>query len=386
MVLSMINKREKLARRKARATEDEECKDKEVEKDKAVLEEKPAEEKVEEKPVVEAEPAAEKPAEKPAEAPAEEKEEDKEDEDEEPKAEGEPNTEPNMIVEESPLPATPVEMDAMRFEPLASANVLAKVTKEQIDMTLYNEETENPIWNVTVAGFPTARIQLKHQMHPEEIRNVFCSDEYAKDLMIHCEKTGFIPTMNKVKAEFWSNYTSNKKLATRLTKEAKAGLEGERKKLLATFKQDFRNCINIVSAGMAKNFYPDMGNPLKEHLFANLRAVGLPEHTAISVVEKSFSEGAAPYFSGLFEKSEEYMGLSKDSRKEISAAIASGSSLSVDSTNEIANAEVSLSDRLTAANVVASITSPNRSNLRVNSDLVMDTNEYKAQLKSVFKK
>ena len=390
MVLSMINKREKLARRrkKVRAEDD----GKETEKDKAKLEEKEGEEKVEEKvekapeatPLVKTElPKTEA---KPIES-AEEKEEC--DEEEKPegdkeKPEGESDEEPNMATEESPLPAMPVEMDAMRFEPLASIANLAKVNKDQIDMTLYNEESENPTWNVAVSGVPTARIQLKNQMHPEEIRSVFCSDDYAKDLMIHCEKTGFIPIMNKVKAEFWSNHTSNKKLAERFTKEAKASLESERKKLLATFKQDFRSCINVVSAGMAKNFYPDMGNPLKEHLFANLRSVGLPEQTAISVVEKSFSEGAAPYFSGLFEKSEEYMGLSSDTRKEIAAAISHGSSLAVENaSNEIADAEVSLSDRLAHASVIASVTNPN---LRVNNDLVMDTNEYKAQLKSVFRK
>jgi len=372
MVLSMINKREKLSKkRKVRA---EDGKDKEVEKDKAELEkgekkEEKKEEKEEKKEGEKSEKAADPTGEKP--------EGDKE------SPEGESETEPNMAVEESPLPTMPVEMDAMRFEPLASVAALASVTKEQIDMTLYNEESENPVWNVTVAGIPAARIQLRNQMHPEEIRSVFCSDEYAKDLMIHCEKSGFVSTMNKVKAEYWSNYTNNKKLAERFTKEAKASLTGERKKLLATFKQDFRSCINIVSAGMAKNFYPDMGNPLKEHLFANLRSVGLPEQTAISVVEKSFTEGAAPYFNGLFEKSEEYMGLSQDSRKEIAAAIANGSSLAVEENSDIADAEVSLSDRLANASAVASITSPN---LRVNTDLVMDTNEYKAQLKSLFRK
>ena len=364
MVLSMINKKQKLAKRKAKAEQE-----KEIEKEKcddADLEEK-------EEDVVEAEEEEEV------------KEEVKEEEVKEPKVGDETGKEPDMLVQESPLPAQPAEMAAMKFEPLATLAALASVRKEDIDMALYGEETQNPIWNVTVAGVPTARIQLKSQMHPEEIRSVFCSDDYAKDLMIHCEKTGFVSTMNKVKAEFWSNYTSNQEIATRFQKEANASFGLERKKLLATFKQDFRNCINIVSAGLSKNFYPDMGNPLKEHMFTNLRTVGLPEQTAISCVEKSFAEGSAPYFNALFEKAEDYMNLSSDARKEIAAAISHGATIEQSVGSELENASPStLSERLAQASVVASMTGS--SPLVVNKELVMDTNEYKQQLRNAWRK
>jgi len=362
MVLSMINKKQKLAQRKAKSE-----KEKEIEKEKceddADLDEKKEEPKAEKKEEKGEEPKKEEPK------------------------DGKKPEEATMTTEEkvNPVPSQPAEMAAMKFEPLATLAALASIRKEDIDMALYGEETENPVWNVAVAGIPTARIQLKNQMHPDEIRAVFCSDDYAKDLMIHCEKTGFVPTMNKVKAEFWSNYTSNKEIATRFQNEAQASFDVERKKLLATFKQDFRNCINIVSAGLSKNFYPDMGNPLKEHMFANLRTVGLPEQTAISVVEKSFAEGSAPYFNALFEKSEEYMNLTPDARKEIAAAISHGSAIEHQVTSELENASpATLSERLAQASVVASMTGS--SPLVVNKELVMDTTEYKQQLKSVWRK
>jgi len=245
-------------------------------------------------------------------------------------------------------------------------------------MALYHEDGENPTWNVTVAGVPTASIQLKKQSSPDEIRAVFCSEDYAKDLMIHCEKTGFVQTMNKVRADFWSNHTSNKKIAERFKNEARASFDGERKKLLASFKQDFRSCINIVSAGMSKNFYPDMGNALKEHMFTNLRTVGLPEQTSISVVEKSFAEGSAQYFDSLFEKAEEYMNLSIDTRKEIAAAISQGSSLEHKFESE------SLADRVAEASLVPNMVSGTP--LRVTKDVMMDTESYKAELRSVWRK
>ena len=282
--------------------------------------------------------------------------------------------------EEAPAPKE--ELEAMKFEPLASLASFKEIRKEDIDMALYHEDSENPTWNVTVAGMPTAKIQLRKQSAPDEIRAVFCSEDYAKDLMVHCEKTGFIQTMNKVKADFWSNHTSNRKIADRFHNEAKASFDTERKKLLATFKQDFRNCMNIVSAGMSKNFYPDLGNALKEHLFTNLRTVGLPEQTAISVVEKSFVEGAAPYFDALFEKSEDYMNLTTDARKEIAAAISHGSS--IEQTVSLENTTpATLGERVSQASVVASVNSG--APMRVARDVVLDTNEYKTQLRNAWR-
>lgn len=364
MVLSMVNRREKqkkkLAQKKKAKAEDEGAKE----------EAKPVEKKEE---VVE-----EKKEEKPEEAEAEEcdlEQKDKEVETEDALLEP-------VEKEEDKVAAPKEELEAMKFEPLAALDVFKGVKKEDIDMTLYHEDTKNPTWNVTVAGVPAASIQLAKQSAPDEIRSVFCSEDYAKDLMIHCEKTGFIQTMNKVKADFWANHTSNKRIKERFVKEATASFEGDRKKLLATFKHDFRTCMNIVSAGMSKNFYPDMGNALKEHLFTNLRTVGLPEQTAISVVEKSFVEGAASYFDSLFEKAEEYMSLTPESRKEIAAAISNGSTIKIDSLENATPA--TLSERVSQASLVANTISGTP--LRVSRDVVLDTNEYKAQLRSVWHK
>jgi len=384
MVLSMVNKKERLARKKKakaeeekKAEEKEKCedgvcegeeeeaetlkgKDKENEKEFALLDDEEAEEEKKEDKAVAADEEAEEESEEDK-AVAEEKE--KEEEKEEEKA-----------------PAPKEDLEAMKFEPLASLDSLKNVRKEDIDIALYNEDSENPTWNITVAGVPTAKVELRKQSAPDEIRAVFCSEDYAKDLIVHCEKTGFIQTMNKVRADFWSNHTSNKKIKDRFVKEAKASFDGDRKKLLASFKQDFRNCINIVSAGMSKNFYPDMGNALKEHMFTNLRTVGLPEQTAISCVEKSFAEGSAAYFDSLFEKAEEYMNLSTDARKEIAAAISSGAYIE----HKLENEEpATLTERVAQASLIAN--SVSGSPLRVTKDVVLDSNEYKAQLKNAWR-
>ena len=174
--------------------------------------------------------------------------------------------EPDMLSEENPLP-TGGDSEAMRFEPLAS---FENVTRDQISMELFDEEGENPFWNITVAGVPAARVQLCKQHQPDTIRDIFCSEGYASDIADHCEKTGFVKTMNRVNAEFWANQTSDSKIAAKFQKEAQASFNKERETMVASFRDDFLNCINIVTCGLNKNFYPDMGHDIKAALLSNL--------------------------------------------------------------------------------------------------------------------
>ena len=405
MVISMINKKEKIAKakrqvkqakqaklkalaakkkkiadirrkKKIKANEGEE--EEEVEEDEALMDE---EEAPNEEDIAEGADEGEE-AGKPDETPDSSNDEVNEDEDT-----GENKPEPDMVSEENSIPDEESEAtEAMKFEPLASVANLDAIKKEEIDMALYGEESDNPTWNVTVAGIPTARIQLKKQMAPEEIRSAFCSDDYAKDLIVHCERTGFVKTMQNVRAEFWSNYTSDAKVAARYKSDAEKAFSGERKKLVAGFRDSFRNCLNIVSAGLSKNFYPELGNALKDSLFTNLKTVGLPENTAVSAIEKSFQESAGEYFNALFNKAESYLDMSPQARQEISAAISNGSSLNHYNSEGLDKAPpANLGDRVAQASVIPE-SSGNQGAFKVNSGLVMDTENYKAQLKSVFRK
>jgi len=300
---------------------------------------------------------------------------------------GDTAPEPDMVSEENPDADEEGDAaEAMRFEPLASVADLQDTAKEDIDLSLYGEDTDNPVWNVTVAGIPTARIQLKTQDYPDEIRAAFCSDDYAKNIIIHCEKTGFTKTMQNVKAEFWSNYTSNSKIAARYQNQAEKKFGAQRKKLVATFRDNYRNCINIVQAGMSKNFFPELGNPLKDALFTNLKTLGLPEQTAISAIEKSFTESAADYFEALFNKSEDYLDKHPEARKEIAMAIANGSTLNHSNAQVEPQHAGSLSDRVAQASVIPAANNGFvTAGLKVSRDLVLDTESYKDQLRSVMR-
>src|SRR5690606_3755766 len=113
---------------------------------------------------------------------------------------------------------------------------------------------EDPTWAVTVAGVPACRIRLSAQAASEEIRKVFCSEDYALDLIDHCATAGFVPTMQKVNAEFWANHVSDAKVADRFKSEAKAVATVETAEYIKNFKENFFACLNLAVAGINKNF------------------------------------------------------------------------------------------------------------------------------------
>ncbi len=160
-------------------------------------------------------------------------------------------------------PEAPAELfitEAVKFEPLASVEKLAKASKEDIELTLYGNETENPFWNVTAFGTPVAKIELGKQVSPEEIRNVFCSDDYALDLIEHCATSGLVDTLKKVNADFWANSTANERLEKHYNTIVDKKVSEAKAKLVASFKDDFIGSLRVVTAGMNKNLYPDLGN------------------------------------------------------------------------------------------------------------------------------
>jgi hypothetical protein len=271
--------------------------------------------------------------------------------------------------------------ESMRFEPLASVETLASVRKEEIDMLLFGEEGSNPTWNISVAGIPVCAVQLKDQDHSEEIRRVFCSEQYAEDLADHCAKSGFMETMKKVNARFWSNYTSNKKIEARYKSEAKVKYENDKRKFLDTFKKDFLQALAVVTAGSNKNFF-QIENPLKDCFFANLTTLGLPETTAISAIEKSFKEGSAEHFATLFAKAEEFMSLTSEAKAEIAKAIGAADTVPV-ATPAAAEVNSNISQRLAQASVVAEVMG---SQLNVRNPLNLDADDYKSQLRAAWRK
>lgn len=268
--------------------------------------------------------------------------------------------------------------EGVKLEPVTSMSKLASASAEDIDMVLFATDTENPFWNVTVAGVPAARIQLQNQSNADDIRKVFCSEDYARELVAHCEKSGFVKTMQQVKAEFWATEDTNEERKARMRAEVSASFADERKKFLNQYKSDFMNCLGMAVAGINKNLFPEIGNPLKDHLFTNMKTAGLPQVTATSVIEKSFTEASAGYFDTIFEKATEYMGLTKEARQEISKTVASANTITPNMSDELDSG--TLEDRVVKASTV-----PQMFQVK-DTQVSVDSNDYKSRLKGAWRK
>lgn len=272
---------------------------------------------------------------------------------------------------------------SMKYEPLASLTSLASVAKSDIDMALYGEQGQDPTWAVSVKGVPACRVRLAAQAEPDTIRKIFVSEDYAIDLIEHCATAGFVQTMARVNAEFWANHTSDAALADRIKSEMSAEAKTTVNSYTSEFEGKFMKCLNIAIAGANKNFYPEVGNPLKDHFFANMNAIGVPEETAYMVIEKTFAEGGAEFFNAVIAKALEFYKMPEEARSTIAKAVAQSEALDIFNGKSLESAApATLSHRLAQASVVASI---NPVGVR-EAPMSIDTNEYKAQLRDVFKR
>jgi hypothetical protein len=275
---------------------------------------------------------------------------------------------------EKPMEVLEQASEAMKYEPLASAAALASVTREDLDMTLFGEGTENPTWNVSVKGIPLARVELQAQVSPDEIRSIFTTNDYALSLIDLCATGGVVETLQKVGATFWANHTSDRKVAASFKGAAEKAIAEAKAEMIKTFKDDYMFCLKTATAGINKNFYPSVGNPLKESLYTNMKTLGLPDASAKSAIEKAFAEASAEYFDSLFTKAEEYMKFSPEARTEIAEAISNSSAIDQSSdTHEPAT----LQSRVAQASIAPQ--------LQFQSPIVVDTDSFKARLKQAWK-
>jgi hypothetical protein len=238
----------------------------------------------------------------------------------------------------------------MEYQSIAKIEELKELTDNDFHATLYNQEDENPFWNIEVVGMPLARVELSSQEKPEEIRAAFTSPEYAEHLVSAMCKMGIEPVLEGVNAKMWSNEVKKSSLATKIREEVKSELIKEHTDKLVELKDKFMNCLEIATAGMNKNFFKNMGNPLKEALFAELEKAGV--YNPIGIIEAAFSDSSSKFFDGLFKKTVDLMDMHEEAREEIAKAIVDNNTLDVTKENNPAPEQAAtFASRLAQASV-----------------------------------
>ena len=199
------------------------------------------------------------------------------------------------------------------------------VIQSDVNMTLFNEDGDNPFWNIDISGQPIAQVSLKDQPRTEEIRSSFISEQYALGVSQAIEKVGLKEVLKSVNAKLWSNEIQNAKVVKQAHEAAKATFEDAYKQKAAELTDRVFECMAIVAAGMDKNFYPEVGNPLKEALWMKIRECGIAD--PLPTIEAAFNQGATDWFKAILDKSMAYLNMNPEALAEIKKAISSADTI-----------------------------------------------------------
>lgn len=217
-------------------------------------------------------------------------------------------------------PAAP-EADAVRFEALSSVDTFDDLVESDVHMTLFDDESANPYWNVDVKGMPVARIYLKDQPTPDETRAVFTDPQYYHGVAGAVARMGLGEVLAQLNAKLWANEVNETAHAKELRASVEAEVEAAHAERVHAHKAKLLQLVGLVCAGMDKNFWREEGNPLKEALYASFRDMGLPGASITAAIEDAFRKGSTAYFETVLTKAEKFLNTSEEALSEIEQAI-----------------------------------------------------------------
>ncbi len=271
--------------------------------------------------------------------------------------------------------------EALKYESVASFESLANTSKNDIELILFGEKSENPTWVVFAKTLPVAKIELSSQEHAKIIRPSFVEADYASDFINAASQDGLVSTLKTANAHFYANHISDKAVADRYEAKAQEKIDAFKAQAETKLRADLMGALDVVTVGMNKNLYKDVGHPLKEALFESMVLAGMPENTAESVIDASFANASSEYYQVVFEKALAFMNMNDTAKNEVKAMISDANIVQASENQEPAT----LSERLGRASSVASLTGGYKPSLQVESSIKIDKDAYKARLKKVIK-
>jgi hypothetical protein len=211
---------------------------------------------------------------------------------------------------------------------MAAPDVLAGVTSNDVHLELYNAESDNPQWNVTINAAPVASIALLNQDRPEEWRAHFVTQKYAEGVRAAFDNMEARELLENLNATFYASQIRDTTLVKDAEKRVRAKLEAGYRKKLAGLRSNMAGAIKLAIAGINKGFWRDVDNSLKASLFGYLEEEGVVRPDR--VIEAAFKDGQDRFFDVVLAKANELLDKSPEVYKELSKAIAGSDNLTDD--------------------------------------------------------
>jgi hypothetical protein len=226
------------------------------------------------------------------------------------------------------LMAPEVGMDpaeSAHVEMLSNFEDIGIVAAEDVVMSLYNADQENPHWNIDISGRPVARVELAAQPKPEEVRSTFLSGPYAENIAQAMAKVGVVDVLSAINAKPYAAKIEAGKLAEKIRAKVESEMEEKLAEAVGNLRDRFMTAARIALAGYNNNFFRGEDHQLKAAIWSELGRIGVRD--AAGLIEASFDEGSVPFFESVMSKAEELMDLPDEARDAIAKAIPESNSL-----------------------------------------------------------
>jgi hypothetical protein len=215
--------------------------------------------------------------------------------------------------------------ESAHVEMLSSFDEVGQVVAEDVVMSLYGAEQENPHWNIDIKGQPIARVELTDQPKPEEVRATFLSGPYAENIAQAMEKVGVGEVLKAINAKPYAAKIEAGSLAAKIRAKVEAELEVKYAGQVGELRDRFLTAAKIALAGYNSNFFRGEDHPLKAALWSELKRLGVRD--ASQAIESGFEDGSVAFFDAVLSKAEELMDLPDEARDAIAKAIPESNSL-----------------------------------------------------------
>ena len=249
-----------------------------------------------------------------------------------------------------------LDLDEEQLAPVVDIESIASADAEDVDLHLYvNADANDAWWNVTVKGIPAARI-VKSSLD-SKVHAFFLKDEFAANLKQAIASEGLSAVLEGAHAEYYANAYLQSELADQVRAEYEAEASDDYTAKTADLRDKFIDVVKLVTAGIAKNYFPEVGSPIKAALFEELDEAGLDNPA--EPIEAAFAKANEAHFDAIFAKATELMDKSSefldDLRETIAGAGVINSQSEVDDDDEEETvATASFMNRLASGNLAAS--------------------------------
>jgi hypothetical protein len=244
---------------------------------------------------------------------------------------------PEMGQDEEPVEEMEEDEEEVAVEPVVDEDELEseEASADDLDMVLFETGAKaGPHWSVFYRGRPLCAIRLADQENPEEIRELFVTEEYPKHVKDACASTiGIRETLNSLNAHWYMGVIGTGRVANEARQRAAQQMEDEFAGRLASLKEDLLNTINLAIVASNKGSRGlFVENKLKAACVQVMKDAGVVGASA--ALNEVWAEAAQTYMQDILKVAEKWLSYSPEAMQEVTAEIV-GTDVEIDEEPEI---------------------------------------------------